>query len=831
ITSVLNVVKELVENSLDAGSSSLEVKLENYGLDRIEVRDNGSGINATDVPVMHLKSPATKTWSQNLVLQYSVDHNGRIVTQKPSHLGEGTTVCAANLFKNLPVRRQYYSNSKKCKEELKRVQNLLMAYAVVKPELRITLSHNKAVIWQKSRVSDHRTALMAVLGAASVANMLPIQHHQEQPEIGVDGFFPKPGSDFNSTSSSSPDKTFFVKTSLFILLKQYYNSAQSNKESANLRYPILMMNITIPASTVDVNLTPDKTEVVLQNKEGVLLAVETMLISLYGYSVGDDDLKAGGNRPAVSSVEVPEHTNVVMPTPTTDTSLDDPELLENSPPNEDKQDSELSLSNTANTSSSSISEDWVINRCSNDFDSISSSLPADDVVMNSTSDLNCDSPKASKSDSGPGQESEISAESWSTGKAFSNRITRECLETVKLHVPKTHGDLGGTEPTNMRSSPSKRPSNLISNRSVRQPSSAFSLFEQDTRSQVLQVNPRASPQDVTTAVKERWESLGEEDRKKYESKAEKSLNAYNLQRKRAAEGGGQCEEGKKQMSAESSLNKAQGVKRKAPLANQQALDKLFSSQPSSKRSPAKLSKPLPFSIATLKQSLNLLSYQNRSSAQGLRLVNRLASHGAWVVLCGRKLMVMNPFRVEEALLFKRLLENNILPTVRLQNPVPLTDGVLGGPQYMDVLLNMEKDSPCFNGDVYFTDPRLVANGFEIRMIPGSSSSERHVEVTGMADCMPFLGIGDLREILQAIKVRDAKTVEQCRPLKLRRAVRLARQLPLNLSRADVTNTLCRMKRDLEEESWVCIHGRPFFHDLVTVPETEQEALQIMSNSC
>uniref|UniRef100_A0A8C1VR69 PMS1 homolog 1, mismatch repair system component n=1 Tax=Cyprinus carpio TaxID=7962 RepID=A0A8C1VR69_CYPCA len=792
-----------------------------------QVRDNGSGINATDVPVMAVKHYTakischedlecletygfrgealasilyvvitTKTTDDDFSLQYSVDHNGRIVTQKPSHLGEGTTVCAANLFKNLPVRRQYYSNSKKCKEELKRVQNLLMAYAVVKPELRITLSHNKAVIWQKSRVSDHRTALMAVLGAASVANMLPIQHHQEQPEIGVDGFFPKPGSDFNSTSSSSRP---VHPQEILKLLKQYYNSAQSNKESANLRYPILMMNITIPASTVDVNLTPDKTEVMLQNKEGVLLAVETVLIYLYGYSIGDDDLKAGGNRPGISSVEVSEHTNVVKPTPTTDTSLDDPELLENSPPNEDKQDSDLSLSNTANTSSSSISEDWVINRCSNDFDSISSSLPADDVVMNSTSDLNCDSPKASKSDSGPGQESEISAESWSTGKAFSNRITRECLETVKLHVPKTHGDLGETEPTNMRSSPSKRPSNLISNRSVRQPSSAFSLFEQDTRSQVLQVNPRASPQDVTTAVKERWESLGEEDRKKYESKAEKSLNAYNLQRKRAAEGGGQCEEGKKQMSAESSLNKAQGVKRKAPLANQQALDKLFSSQPSSKRSPAKLSKPLPFSIATLKQSFNLLSYQNSSSAQGLRLVNRLASHGAWVVLCGKKLMLLNPFRVEEALLFKRLLENNILPTVRLQNPVPLTDGVLGGPQYMDVLLNMEKDSPCFNGDVYFTDPRLVANGFEIRMIPGSLSSERHVEVTGMADCMPFLGIGDLREILQAIKVRVAKTVEQCRPLKLRRAVRLARQLPLNLSRADVTNTLCRMKRDLEEE--------------------------------
>ncbi|NP_958476.2 PMS1 protein homolog 1 [Danio rerio] len=878
ITSVLNVVKELIENSLDAGSSSLEVKLENYGLDRIEVRDNGSGIKATDVSVMAVKHYTskischedleqletygfrgealasicaiseviitTKTADDDFSIQYSVDHNGQIVSQKPSHLGQGTTVCAANLFKNLPVRRQYYSNTKKCKDELKRVQNLLMAYAVIKPELRVTLSHNKAVVWQKSRVSDHRTALMAVLGAASVANMLPVQHHQEQPEITIDGFFPKPGSDLNSTSSSTTDKSFIFVNSrpvhhkeILKLIKQYYTSAQSNSESVSRRYPTFMMNITIPASTVDVNLTPDKTEVMLQNKDEVLLSVETMLISLYGYSNGEENLKTAGNPPDVTSLDEPKRTSP-------DISLKHPELPEDSSSNAEKQDGELSLSNTANTSSSSISEDWVINR--SDLDSINCSVPVDDVVMNSTADLNSNSPKASESDSGP--ESQISAENWSAGRVFSNQITGEYLEPVKLHIPKAIEDLGGTEAKSVKSSPSKKPSNvivekmakltayeLISNRSVRQPSSAFSLFEQDTRSQVLQENPKASPQDVTAAAKERWESLGEEDRKKYEGKAEKSLNAYNLQRKRAAEGGVQCGEGKKQMSAESPLNKAQGVKRKAPLANQQALDKLFSSQPSSKRSPAKISKPLPFTIATLKQSLNLLSEQSSSSVQGLRLVNRLASHGAWVVLCGRKLMLLNPFRVEEALLFKRLLEDNILPTVRLQTPVLLTDGVLGGPEYMDVLLNMKKDGPEFNGDISLTDPRLVANGFEIRMISGPQSSERHVEVMGMADCMPFFGIGDLREILQAIKARGAKTVAQCRPRKVSHyleseAVRLARQLPLSLSRADVTNTLCRMQQELQDESQVCIHRLPFFHNLVTLPETELEALQIMSGS-
>ncbi|XP_052004658.1 PMS1 protein homolog 1 [Xyrauchen texanus] len=895
ITSVLNVVKELAENSLDAGSSSLEVKLDNYGLDRIEVRDNGSGIKVTDVPVMavkhytskisshedleHLETYGfrgealasicaiskvfitTKTTADDFSIQYAVDHNGQIVSQKPSHLGEGTTVCVADLFKNLPVRRQYYSNTKKCKEELKSVQNLLMAYAVVKPELRITLSHNKAVVWQKARVSDHRAALMAVLGAASVANMLPVQHCQEQPEIVIDGFLPKPASDFNITSSSSPDKTFIFVNSrpvhlkeILKLVKQYYTSAHSNNESINRRYPHLMMNITIPASSEDVNLTPDKTEVMLQNKEEVLLAVETMLISLYGsFSVGDDNPQKSSKAVQIQQMDCTDkgETSVIIPTPTTDISLmDPPELLEHSFTIPNKQDSELSLSNTANTSSSSSSEDWVINRSSSDFDSINFSLTADDVVMNSTAVLNCNSPNPSKSNSDHGQESEVSAERWSTGRAFSNQTTGECLEPVKLHVPITNQESETTASgsTSKGASPSKRPSNvimekmakltaydLISNRSVRQPSSAFSLFEKDTRSLVLQENPRASLQDVTSLVRERWESLGEEERKKYECKAEKSLKAYNLQRKRATEGGGQCGEGKKQMSADSSLNKAQGVKRKGPLSNQQDLNKLFSSQPSGKRSPAKFSKPLPFSIATLKQSLNLFSYQNSSSAQGLRLVNRLASHGAWVVLCDRKLMLLNPFRVEEALLFKRLLENNILPAVRQQTPVQLTDGVLGGPEYMDVLMNMEKGSPGLNGDTYFTDPRLVANGFEIRIIPGSSSTERRVEVTGMADCMPFYGLGDLREILQAVKAQDAKTMEQFRPLKVSNylkgeAVRLARQLPVNLSRVDVTNTLCRMKRELKEESLVCLHGRPFYQDLVTVPETEEEALKIMSSS-
>ncbi|XP_026872255.2 PMS1 protein homolog 1 isoform X1 [Electrophorus electricus] len=893
ITCVLNVVKELIENSLDASSSRIEVKLENYGLDRIEVRDDGCGIKTADVPAMALKHytskischedlehlntygfrgealasicaisevvVTTRTADDDVSTQYTLDLNGHIVSKRPSHLGQGTTVCVMRLFKNLPVRRQYYSSSKKCKEELKKVQDLLMAYAIIKPELRITLTHNKAMFWQKAKVSDHRAALVAVLGAASVASLLPFQHRQEQPQIAIEGYFPKPDSDLNSTSSSTSDKTFIYVNNrpvhhkdILKLVKQYYaKAAHANSDSASHRFPILMMNITVPASSVDVNLTPDKVQVLLENKDAVLLAVESVLISLYGsYSVGNDVHISGGgqhcSKLARQTLLVGEsktsHDGIPIEGVAQSSSeyciVPSSAMLEHSITDKQPQASETSLPGTANTSSSSSSEDWIINKSLSEFDTTTNfSSFVDNVVLNSTTDQE----RSSKKDSALAQGDEISPERWSAGTALRDPATGRCLEPVKLHTPELRGDDAAMlEPKS--SSPPKRPSNIITakmaeptaydllgNRAVRQPLSALTLFERDTRSSILLENPRASLQDVTSAVKERWECLGEEERKKYEEKAQKSMESYNLKKKQAAvtDAPGWADE-------RPSTSRPQGLKRKAPLSNQQILDRLFSSQQERREPPAKLCRPLPFSIDALRRAPQHNGPAGPSS-RGLRLVNCLASHCAWAVLCGRKLMLLNPFRVEEALLFKRLLENNILPVASLQTPIQLTDGVLGGAEYMDVLMSMEKGSPSVSGEVQFTDPRLVANGFQIRLTPGFPPTGRCVEVTGMADCMPFYGITDLREILTAVKDSGAKAVQQCRPLKAANylegeAVRLARQLPFSLSREDVNNILFRMNQELEEKQQVCLHGRPFFYDLVDVPETEQETLKIKSST-
>lgn len=190
-----------------------------------------------------------------------------------------------------------------------------------------------------------------------------------------------------------------------------------------------------------------------------------------------------------------------------------PVVLDNSTTNTKEKDSKTSLPGTANTSSSSSSEDWIIN----------TSLSDSSFAENSTVDQD-DKPASCLVQ----VDKEISAESWAMGKAFTDPTTGECLEPVKLHQPEAQED-DDLEPEakTKSSSPCTKPTNvivekiakltaydLISNRSVRQPLSAFALFEQDTRSSVLLEKPRASLQDVTTAVKERWESLREEERKK-----------------------------------------------------------------------------------------------------------------------------------------------------------------------------------------------------------------------------------------------------------------------------------------------------------------------------
>ena len=83
----------------------------------------------------------------------------------------------------MPVRRQFYNTAKKKKEELKRVEDLLMSYGAIRPGIRLTLKHGKDLVWQKNVVSDIRAALFGILGRSVMSQLEHKKIKCENPEV------------------------------------------------------------------------------------------------------------------------------------------------------------------------------------------------------------------------------------------------------------------------------------------------------------------------------------------------------------------------------------------------------------------------------------------------------------------------------------------------------------------------------------------------------------------------------------------------------------------------------------------------------------------------
>ncbi|CAK6448079.1 unnamed protein product [Pipistrellus nathusii] len=883
ITSVVSVVKELVENSLDAGATSIDVKLENYGFDKIEVRDNGDGIKASDAPVMAMKSYTskinshedlenlttygfrgealgsiccvaevlitTRTAADNFSTQYVLDGSGHIISQKPSHLGQGTTVTALRLFKNLPVRKQFYSTTKKCKDEIKKVLDLLISYGILKPDLRILFIHNKAVVWQKTRVSDHKMALMSVLGTAVMGSMEPVQYHCEEAQIYLSGFLPKHDADHSSTSLSTPERSFIFINSrpihqkdILKLIRRYYN-LKCLKESTRL-YPIFFLKIDVPTANVDVNLTPDKSQVLLQNKESVLIALENLLTTCYGSLPSTNSYE--NNKTDVSSADM-----VVSKKAETDVLFNKAGSSGSNCPNVDTssisfQNDEPGENNGLNHvhvcdhyNDHFISENSNIDNTENTFLEIPmGNLSSEDTQKEYTETGFVGSVTHTQSENGtvggsgenekeavPVESLEICADNWSRGNALKNSLG-ENIEPVKILVPQESSacqvrekNNPSPEQKNLSEGSCNKKSNVVDNKSgqltaydlissrvIKKPMSASALFVQDRRGQFLTENSKTSLEDATRQIEELWETLSEEEKLKYEERATKDLERYHRQIKRAIEQEPQTslQDGRKKMKPTSSWSLAQKHKLKTSLSNQPKLDELFQSQIEKKKSQTIKTVQIHFSMENFKKNVEKHKKFELEEKDELCLIHNLKFPDAWLITSKTEVMLLNPYRVEEALLFKRLLENHKLPAEPLEKPIILTESLFNGSHYLEILYKMTAGDQSYSGSTYLSDPRLTANGFKIKLIPGVSIAENYLEIEGMANCLPFYGVMDLKEILNAIVNKNAKEVYECRPRKVisyleGEAVRLSRQLPMYLPKEDIQHIIHRMKQQFGNE--------------------------------
>ncbi|XP_078321782.1 PMS1 protein homolog 1-like [Crassostrea virginica] len=315
ITSVFSVVKELIENSLDAGSTSLELRLENYGLDKIELKDNGTGIPPLDVPFVAKKyhtskitsfsdlegletygfrgealgslcnvsnlSITTRTKEDEISSTYSFNYQGQITSSRPSHLGIGTTITAVNLFKNLPVRRQFYNTNKKKKDELKRIEDLLISYGIISPSVRISLRHNKETVWQKNPVPDVKTAILETLGKSISCCLQKKELSLETPKVDVDVYLPAVGRDWSAVTRSACDRGFVFVNHRPVQIKEIEKILRRYMGLDKGRYPVFILSIVIPPTDLDVNVEPNKTKVFLHRQEAIMDLLEGYLKEIY----------------------------------------------------------------------------------------------------------------------------------------------------------------------------------------------------------------------------------------------------------------------------------------------------------------------------------------------------------------------------------------------------------------------------------------------------------------------------------------------------------------------------------------------------------------------
>lgn len=230
------------------------ISQEEHGLSKIEVRDNGCGIKRDDAQVMAQRYYTskincfenlselttygfrgealcslcavsnvlitTKTKDNAVGICYTLGQSGKVLSTKPVPSSTGTTVVVTNLFKNLPVRKQFLSSKKKCKEELKKIEDLVMSFGCIHPEVRLVLWHNKSIIWQKGKVNDYKTAMVTVLGSPVMAQMDKVEYENEEYDFQFTGYLPKMDSDSSVTCRANNDRCFIFINDRPVMVKE-----------------------------------------------------------------------------------------------------------------------------------------------------------------------------------------------------------------------------------------------------------------------------------------------------------------------------------------------------------------------------------------------------------------------------------------------------------------------------------------------------------------------------------------------------------------------------------------------------------------------------------
>lgn len=280
-----NVVKELVENSLDAKSTRIDVLLEESGLKKILVVDNGSGMDKADAIMAFNRHATSKIRSEydlfhiaslgfrgealpsigaisRIQLSTSIGESegtevvfqdGQLVSVTPSIPRKGTSIQVTRLFYQTPARFKYL---KSLPSELGFIQALIGKFALSYPEVAFRLHHDGKTLFQSDGQGDLLSVIQKLYGQQTARNMQSFSNQNR--DYKIEGYFSNP----IEYRSSRNYLTILVNRRPIISPK--ISQAISDAFSAVLpagKYPICLLSITVDPQLIDVNVHPTKQEV------------------------------------------------------------------------------------------------------------------------------------------------------------------------------------------------------------------------------------------------------------------------------------------------------------------------------------------------------------------------------------------------------------------------------------------------------------------------------------------------------------------------------------------------------------------------------------------
>lgn len=294
VESPKSVIKELVENAMDAGANSISIEIKAGGKELIRVSDNGCGISKDDISKAFLRHATSKihdiddlqsvltmgfrgealasiasvsqvefiTKQADSLLGYRFCINGGI-SQDLDEIGapDGTTIIVRNLFYNTPARLKFLKSDT---TEANHIADVLEHLALARPDISITFINNGKIKFQTTGKNDLKEVIYRIYGRDTANDIVPISY--DYNGISINGFLGKP-------SNNRPNRNFenYFINRRYIQSRMLSSSIEESYREYLMqhKFPFCVLHMNINPSEIDVNVHPAKLEVRFHNSQAV----------------------------------------------------------------------------------------------------------------------------------------------------------------------------------------------------------------------------------------------------------------------------------------------------------------------------------------------------------------------------------------------------------------------------------------------------------------------------------------------------------------------------------------------------------------------------------